>query len=103
MHGKRRRKSPLKGIWDSKKTTSSITKSKEDVKTDTENYQKTQKHPTGKNKKAVDAIVNAVVPDSAGEALTVIGGAGVVNWAKSTTSRLYNTAKALKTTNVLVK
>jgi F0F1-type ATP synthase beta subunit len=96
MHGKRRRRSPLKSIWDSKKD-SGLTKSKEKIKEDSANYQKTQKQPTGMNKKIVDSIVDVVTPDTAGDAIGMIGGAGVVQKLKKTGSKLYQTAKAAKT------
>jgi len=96
MHGKRRRRSPLKGIWDTKETTPSIVKSEKAVKTDTENYQKTQKGNTGKNKKVTDAIVNTIVPESGTEALTMIAGGGLVKAAKNV-GKGYQTIKAAKT------
>ena len=43
MHGKRRRRrSPLKGIWDTKETTPSITKPKENVEMDKAKYMASQ-------------------------------------------------------------
>ena len=89
--------SPAKqSIWDSKETTPSITKSAEAVKTDVANYQKTQKQPTGKNKKFVDAVVNTIVPESGVEALGMLGGAGIVKGAK-VIGKGYQALKAAKT------
>ena len=55
------------------------------------------KQPTGINKKIVDTVVNTIVPSSAVEAISYVGGAGVVRNLKKVGSKFYQAAKATKT------
>ena len=84
------KKSPVKSIFDNK---TSIVK---DNKKSREEYASKQKQPKGINKKIVDTITKTVIPQSATEALGMIGGSGIVNVLKKGGSKLYNVAKSVK-------
>tara|TARA_R110000823_G_scaffold293997_1_gene412874 strand:- start:103 stop:420 length:318 start_codon:yes stop_codon:yes gene_type:complete len=90
MHGKRRRRSPLKGIWDT--ATPSIVKSEKDVISDSNTYMANQEKKGYGQTEFSRNFVNAVVPDSASEALMMIGGGGLLKSGQ----RGYQTLKAAK-------
>jgi len=92
MHGKRRRRSPIKekkeSIWTSKGKTKSIAPTQPDSKV-------VEKFKPKKGSTA-EKIVDIITPGSAGEALGMVGGTGAVGYMKKIGSKLYQTAKSIK-------
>jgi|3_EtaG_2_1085321.scaffolds.fasta_scaffold393859_2 hypothetical protein len=54
------------------------------------------KKSTGVNKKIVNAVVGAIVPGNAAEAVGYVAGGGVVKGLKNIGSKIYQGAKTLK-------
>ena len=75
----------------------SIVNSPENQERSKAEYMSKQKQPTGINKAIVDSVVDNVVPSSATEAVTMVGGMGLVKNLKKVGSKLYHAVKTAKT------